>query len=85
MPDRKITFWSSHARRSEYPLEVNRVRRARISGNRKTGVRRKLKLSIGEAGPASWSRLTNPGACSGDCDRPFRPKLITDSGIVITP
>ena len=25
------------------------------------------------------SRGTN-GACSGDCDRPFRPKVITDSG-----
>src|SRR5438067_741782 len=44
-----------------------------------TGARKRNQRP--SADPAVISALSQTdGACSGDCDRPFRPKVITDSG-----
>ena len=51
------------------------LRKANLrSGCRGRQAHRPFQLGIGDGG------VRADAACSGDCDRPFRPKVITDSG-----
>jgi hypothetical protein len=50
-------------------------------GQRHTQITAWLDENCGANG---WA-MTPSGAHSGDCDRPFRPKVITDSGDHVTP